>query len=64
MSNKLVSASATKNEDGDRVGALNKFFEKVYGLRTISRKFKKWNRTAYKITKYTLFFLLIYWIFL
>ena len=63
MSNKLVSASATKNEDGDRVGALNKFFEKVYGLRTISRKFKKWNRTAYKITKYTLFFLLIYWIF-
>ena len=63
MSNKLVSASATKNEDGDRVGALNKFFEKVYGLRTISRKFKKWNRTTYKITKYTLFFLLIYWIF-
>jgi len=63
MSNTLISASATKNDDGDSVGMINKIFEKVYVLRTVSRRFKKWNRTVYKITKYVLFFGLIYLVF-
>ena len=63
MCNTIVSASATKNDDGDPVGGINKFFGKVYGVRTISRRFKRWNRTAYKATKYGLFFGLIYVLF-
>jgi len=63
MSNTLVSASATKNDEGDEVGAINKIFEKVYVLRKLSRKFKKWNKPAYKATKYTLFFGFVYFAF-
>lgn len=63
MSNTLVSASATKNEEGDSVGMINKIFEKVYVLRTLSRRFKRWNRTLYKTTKYGLFIGLVYVIF-
>lgn len=63
MSNTLVSASATKNEEGDDVGLINKIFEKVYVLRTLSRRFKRWNRTLYKTTKYGLFIGLVYVIF-
>lgn len=63
MSNTLISASATKNDDSDDVGMINKIFEKVYVLRTVSRRFKKWNKTIYKTTKYALFFGFIYWVF-
>ena len=63
MSNTVAKASATKNEEGDDVGLINKIFEKVYVVRTISRRFKNWNRTLYKTTKYGLFFGLVYLIF-
>jgi len=63
MSKTLISASATKNDDGDDVGMINKIFEKVYVVRTLSRKFKRWNKPLYKATKYGLFFGLIYLVF-
>jgi len=63
MSNTLISASATKNDDGDDVGMINKAFEKLYVFRTLSRRFKRWNKPLYKATKYGLFFGLIYVIF-
>ena len=63
MSNTLVSASATKNEEGDGVGMINKIFEKVYVVRTISKRFKKWNRRLYRATKYALFLGIIYLLF-
>ena len=63
MSNTVISASATKNDDGDDVGMINKAFEKLYVLRTLSRRFKRWNKPLYKATKYGLFFGLIYVLF-
>ena len=63
MSNTLVSASATKNEEGDGVGMINKIFEKVYVVRTISKRFKKSNRRLYRATKYALFLGIIYLLF-
>ena len=63
MSNTLVSASATKNEEGDGVGMINKIFEKVYVVRTISKRFKRWNRRLYRTTKYALFLGIIYLLF-
>jgi len=63
MSNTLMKASATKNDDSDDVGLVNKLFEKVYVVRTVSRRFKRWNRTIYKGVKYTLFLGLVYLVF-
>ncbi len=63
MSNTLVSASATQNEEGDGVGMINKIFEKVYVVRTISKRFKRWNRRLYRTTKYALFLGIIYLLF-
>jgi len=63
MSNTLMKASATKNDDSDDVGLVNKLFEKVYVVRTVSRRFKRWNRTVYKGVKYTLFLGLVYLVF-
>ena len=63
ISNTVIAASATKNDDTDDVGMINKIFEKLYVIRTISRKFKKWNKHVYKVTKYSIFLLLMYWIF-
>ena len=63
ISNTVISASATKNDDTDDVGMINKIFEKLYVVRTISRKFKKWNKHIYRTTKYSIFLLLMYWIF-
>jgi len=63
MSNTLISASATKNDDSDNVGMINKIFEKVYVFRTLSRRLKKWNKPLYKSIKYAVFFGLVYLIF-
>jgi len=59
----LIKASATGNDEGDSVGAINKIFEKVYSVRVISRRIKRWNKPFYKTLKYSLFLGLIYLIF-
>ena len=63
VSNTLIKASMTKNEEGEEVGTLNKIFGKVYGLRTISKRIKRWNKPVYKTLKISLFLGLIYLIF-
>ena len=63
MSATLVKASATKNDDSDPVGLINRIFEKVYSIRIVSRRFKRWNKPLYKGLKYTLFLGLVYLIF-
>ena len=62
VSDNIIKASSTQNDEMDKVGFLNRGFEKMYSLRTVSRKIKKWNRTVYYTLKYTLFFALIYFI--
>lgn len=64
MSDNLVKASATKNEEGEKVGIINKAFGQLHKLRTVGKILKQWNRTIYYVFKYLLFFGLIYLIFL
>ena len=59
----LVKASATRNDEGDPVGAINKAFEKLYSVRIVSRRLKRWNKPVYKTLKYTLFIGMVYIIF-
>jgi beta-hydroxylase len=60
ISDNLLKASSTQNDEGEKVGFFNRLFGKVYSLRTYSRRIKKWNRKFYYGLKYSLFFALIY----
>jgi beta-hydroxylase len=47
----VVSASASPNEKGDQVGLVNRLFFLSAVAGEYRRRFKAWNRTAYKVTK-------------
>lgn len=63
VSDHVMKASSTQNEATEKVGFINKLFEKVYSVRVVSRKIKRWNRPVYKTLKYTLFIGLVYVLF-
>ena len=63
ISDNIVKTSATQNEETESIGGLNRAFETLYGIRTYSRRLKKWNKPFYKTLKYALFIGLIYLIF-
>lgn len=59
----VLAAAATKNTEGDRVGLLNRMFANVQKVRNQGKRLKRYNRTLYYVVQYTLYLLLIYWIF-
>lgn len=63
FSKTMMAASATKNVEGDKVGALNKLFGRVYQVRQWGKRIKAYNKTLYYVLQYSLYLLLIYWIF-
>lgn len=63
FSNIVMAASATKNMEGDKVGAVNKAFGAIYKVRDFGKKIKAWNRTVYYILQYGLYLGLIWLIF-
>ena len=50
----IVKASATRNEEGDKVGVLNKAFGGVYRLRLVAKRVKAWNKPVYYVLKFVL----------
>jgi beta-hydroxylase len=54
VSNNIVKASTTQNEEGERVGALNKAFGYLYEVHLVGRRIKDWNRSAYYAMKYAI----------
>ena len=60
----IMSATATKNIDGDKVGFLNRVFPKVYATRKIGQTVKAYNRTLYYTLKYLIIILLVYFLFI
>jgi len=60
----VLSASATKNMPGDKVGFLNRIFGYVYQIRIVGKKIKKFNKPLYYVLQYGLYALLIYLLFL
>ncbi len=63
MSRTVARATATGNEAGEEVGVLNRLFSRVYSIRTVSRRIKKWNQPVYTVGKYSLYLGLLYLIF-
>lgn len=59
----VLSAAATKNMPGDKVGFLNRIFGYVYQIRVVGKKIKKFNKPLYYLLQYGLYIALIYWIF-
>jgi len=47
----VVSAAASPNEAGDRTGVINRVFFLADRAGRLRRRYKAWNRTAYKLTK-------------
>jgi len=63
LSYTLLSASATKNVKGDKVGLLNKIFAYVYKIRIVGKKIKAFDKSLYYFLQYALYVYLIYIIF-
>ncbi len=64
LSYTLLSATATKNTEGDKVGFLNKIFSSVYKIRILGKKIKSFNSVLYYMLQYGLYLYLVYIIFL
>jgi beta-hydroxylase len=47
----LVTAASSPNQSGDRVGLINRAFHFAQVVGQYRRRFKNWNRTAYRMTK-------------
>jgi beta-hydroxylase len=56
----LARAAATQNMEGEKVGMLNKAFGQIYRFRLLTKRFKKWNETAYYFSKWSLLGVLAY----
>ncbi len=63
ISSTLMRATATHNDQGDPVGLVNRIFEKLYSIRLVSRRIKRWNKPFYRTLKYILFISMIYFLF-
>lgn len=61
----MMTAAASPNETGDQTGLVSKLFRISFVLGQYRRRYKAWNRTAYKVTKVALIVgaaALIYWL--
>jgi beta-hydroxylase len=54
VSRNIINESATQNEEGERVGWINRIFGYVYHVRLVGKRMKAWNRRVYYIAKYLL----------
>lgn len=50
----VMSAAASPNDSGDRTGAIGKLFRVSFVMGAYRRRFKKWNKTVYQLTKVAL----------
>ena len=50
----IVHKSATQNEDGERVGLINRIFSYIYHVRLAGKRMKAWNKRVYYTVKYLL----------
>lgn len=59
VSANVINGSATQNEEGERVGWLNRIFGYVYQIRLVGKRMKAWNKPVYYTVKYILSFAII-----
>jgi beta-hydroxylase len=56
----IVTAASSPNDEGDQTGFINKIFYIAWVIGQYRRRFKNWNKTVYKITKFSLIVLVAY----
>jgi beta-hydroxylase len=56
VSRNIINESTTQNEEGERVGWLNRVFGYVYQVRLVGKRMKAWNKRVYYAVKYVLVF--------
>ena len=49
-----MTAASSPNENSDQTGLVNRLFYISWIMGQYRRRFKAWNRTAYKVTKFAL----------
>jgi beta-hydroxylase len=54
VSRHIINESATQNEEGERVGWINRIFGSVYQVRLVGKRMKAWNKRVYYAVKYVL----------
>ena len=57
----VMSAASSPNDQRDKTGVINKMTYLHDKLEEKRRTFKQWNRTAYKLAKYSLITFLVVW---
>ncbi|SNS10111.1 beta-hydroxylase [Noviherbaspirillum humi] len=50
----MMTAASSPNETGDQTGGINRIFRFFWSAGQYRRRFKKWNKTVYQITKLAL----------
>lgn len=60
LAKNIVTAASSPNDEGDQTGFINKIFYIAWVIGQYRRRFKNWNKTIYKITKFSLIVLVIY----
>jgi len=50
----MMTAAASPNETGDQTGLVSKLFRVSFVMGQYRRRYKAWNKTAYRLTKYAL----------
>jgi beta-hydroxylase len=50
----IINESATQNQEGERVGWINRIFGYVYHVRLLGKRMKAWNNHVYYAVKYLL----------
>ena len=54
VSKHIINESATQNEEGERIGWINRIFGYVYHVRLLGKRMKAWNKRVYYTVKYLL----------
>ena len=56
----ILSATATKNTEDDKVGLLNRVFPYIYSIRKLGKKIKTFNKKLYYLLQYSIYAAIIY----
>ena len=54
VSENIINESATRNEEGEHVGWINRVFGYIYRVRLLGKRMKAWNKRVYCVVKYLL----------
>ena len=57
LADNIVTAASSPNDEGDQTGLINRVFHYAWVVGQYRRRFKNWNKTVYKITKFSLIIL-------